>query len=643
MATRKKNPTSKPERPEMSLKKRNQAPSIDSSQENGDSLEQPKPNVAPIVIKSPLRDVVTYPYFEVFRRNSTNLIAKIGEANSHMIWALALYLEEPDLEALASEGLVDANNDKGIDFLYIDKDEKKLVIAQNFYAIKYRDTAPDSKASGLNQSIAWVFSGELDTIPEVLRDAIAEFRRANEANEVDTIELIYIHNLPNSPNVARELKTASDHMQNTVGELNNITFTYRELSAPAIQNFYASQESHIDVKDVVHCPAINYIEESGPTWRAVVTSVPGKWLHDLFAQHDQALFSANYRGFLGINKRRKINSAIKESAETSQPNFWVFNNGITLLTLDIKHIPLGKRKGIELNGVSVINGAQTTGSIGKVDTKHFALDNVRVLCRIIKCDDADTVSSIVKYNNTQNNITTWDQYSGDAEQVRLEAEFNELGHIYSRKRGFRTNNNLDQIGIEDVAQPLIAFKGRYGSANAGKNNIFERNPLYKLAFDNVKARHILLVYAFARAIDERRLLLKKAAGERKLIAMEEKHLKLLRHLRFKNFFLALIPRVLEPILGWKVDTDTIAFNPKAARADENSLADLVAVCVDVVSKILTFVSAQIKADDLYTMIQREGESKDEPLDKLADAINTQLYITETEAIFQRFISLVSES
>jgi hypothetical protein len=586
--------------------------------------------------------VTTYPYFETFRRNSTNLIAKIKEDNAHMVWAIGLYLEEPDLEALASEALVDTNNDKGIDFLYIDRDEKKLIVAQGYYASKPKDSAPDSKAAVLNQSVAWLFSGELDSVPESLRDAIAEFRRANAANEVDTIELLFVHNLSSSINVNRELKTAAKHLQSTVGDTNNITVIFRELSASSIQGLYASQESHIDVKGLIHCPAEGYIEQNGPNWKAVVTSVQGKWLHKLFAEYDEALFSANYRGFLGI-KRRKINSAIKGSAENAASDFWVYNNGITLLTLGIEHKVTGKDKGITLDGVSVINGAQTTGSIGKVDIANHNLENVKVLCRIIRCDDPEKVDSIVKYNNTQNNITTWDQYSGDPEQVRIEEEFNSLGHTYSRKRGFRTNNNLDQIGIEDVVQPLVAFKGRYGSANAGKNNIFERTPLYKLAFDNKKARHVLLVYCFARAIDERRLELKTMSNLRKLIPIEEQHLRLLRHLRFKNFFLALIPRILDTVVGWRIDSDTIAFNPKAAKAEENSLADLVAACLVVINKVLTFVSAQLKADDLYSLIQREGESKDEPLDKLADAINTQLYITDTEEIFKNFRALVSES
>ena len=49
--------------------------------------------------------------------SSTALIKSLGIGNAHLIWAMGLYMEEPDLEALASEGLTDGSNDKKIDFI----------------------------------------------------------------------------------------------------------------------------------------------------------------------------------------------------------------------------------------------------------------------------------------------------------------------------------------------------------------------------------------------------------------------------------------------------------------------------------------------------------------------------------------------
>jgi hypothetical protein len=72
--------------------------------------------------------------------------------------------------------------------------------------------------------------------------------------------------------------------------------------------------------------------------------VPGDWLHALYPKYEDSLFSANYRGFLGFGKRRKINTAIRTTAESSASDFWAYNNGITVQksagpTLSVRLLP----------------------------------------------------------------------------------------------------------------------------------------------------------------------------------------------------------------------------------------------------------------------------------------------------------------
>ena len=46
-----------------------------------------------------------------------------------LVWAMSLYLEEPDREALASEALTDGPDDKKIDFIQYDPDHRRVVRA----------------------------------------------------------------------------------------------------------------------------------------------------------------------------------------------------------------------------------------------------------------------------------------------------------------------------------------------------------------------------------------------------------------------------------------------------------------------------------------------------------------------------------
>ena len=570
-------------------------------------------------------------YETAFQANDS-LIKSLGEGNAYLIWALGLYLEEPDLEALASEALTDGPNDKKIDFFYLDKGNQRLIIAQGYYSSSQRDAAPANKASDLNTATAWLFSGDLSGIPIQLRPAIEAFRQAFNEGDIQFIELLYVHNLPESVNVTRELQTAADHLRSYGGNSQAVAVTGRELGRSRIEYLFTTQESHIAVKDDIQCPAVVSFTESGPSWRAYVLSVPGSWLHGLFSKYGESLFSANYRGFLGINRRKRINSGILQSAESKAADFWVFNNGITMLTLAVKN----EKSYTALGGISIINGAQTTGSLGSIDIQKYDLQDVRVLCRIIECTDEATINDIVRYNNTQNEIMTWDQYSNDPDQNRIKGEFDVLGYKYSQKRGFRLGS--EQIGVEEVAQPLVAFHGRFDDANSGKNRIFERRPLYQLAFSNRKARHILLVYTLSRAIDERRIELKNKSSNGSIISIEEKQLALMRNLRFKYFFISVIAKLLEVILSQKMDLDTIAFLPPVASSSSNSLVDLTAAWTPIVEAVVTYLATIVQAPDLARRI-----SEEHGLDNIVKQLEGLLYAGRASLRVEAFRGMVADA
>lgn len=568
-------------------------------------------------------------FIDAFRSKNAKLIAKVGEGNAFLVWVMGMYLDEADLEALASESLTDGTDDKKFDFIRFDRDLKRIVFCQGYYSNSQKDAAPANKASDLNTACAWLFSGDTNKVPEALKPIIEECRLGMKEGDVETIDLLYVHNRPESINVAKELQTVGQHVKKACGDQSQITVFAKELGIGEIENLFANTESHIQVRDDVECPVAPVMEEEGPNWKAAIVSVPGLWLSELYNRHGHALFSANYRGFLGINKRKKINSGIRSTAENSPANFWVFNNGVTVLTRAFS-VDGGKTK---LVGISVINGAQTTGSIGSVDFKKHDLSKLTVLCRIIQCSDAQTIRDIVKYNNTQNAITSWDQYSNDGDQFRLETEFLEIGHKYSRKRGYQSDGS--ELGIEQVGIPLLAFQGRFSEAIAGKNRLFDSDALYKSTFSHKKARHILLVYALALAIDERRLELKAKSVAGTIIDLESQQLRLMRYLRFKNFFIAVTARCLESVLSKKVDLDTVAFSPEAAK---KTCIELAAAWSPVVDALLSLVVTRVPPDKVGDLLAQEGI-----VESVAKDVNALAYAGRKQLPFEEFTKLVTPS
>src|SRR3954447_15102316 len=127
-----------------------------------------------------------------------------------------------------------------------------------------------------------------------------------------------------------------------------------------------------------------------------------------YDRHKNALFSANLRDFLGTRKvAGNVNNRIRKTAEDEPGMFFVLNNGITLVTK--KADPRDAE--LRIYGVSVVNGAQTTGAIHAVGADRAK--NVSVAARIIVVDDEKMIPLIVAGNNTQNSIVAWDQRSND--------------------------------------------------------------------------------------------------------------------------------------------------------------------------------------------------------------------------------------
>lgn len=461
-------------------------------------------------------------------------------SNAYMLWVLGLFLDEPDLDALAARSLTDGGNDKCLDFIEIDKTGQKIIVAQGYFSDKSGDKAPAKKASDLMIAVSWLAHGDENakSINDRVRTRSAECRAALESEEIEQIELLYIHNRPESLNSQEELNTCAVTAQRLFDKY-QIPVSCKELGLREIESLFRERSSQILVKDEVIVDGTHLGSQSTADWDAHIYTVKGSWLRDLFKQHDDRLFSANYRGFLGISKRKKINSAIKGTAEKQPSDFLVFNNGITLLSNEV----IQKKHKSILRGISIINGAQTTGSLGSVESS-VDLSKVIVMCRIVVCKNPQKIDEIVKYNNTQNKITTWDQYANDELQSVIRTQFSELGFNYSMKRGF---DSVDApIGIEKAAQPVLSFNGYYLDANRSKNSIFDRPEIYRRAFAGRPASHILLAYCLAKSIDDVKYSLETKATKTE---NESKQLALFNYLSFRHFLLACIGVSLPQFVG----------------------------------------------------------------------------------------------
>lgn len=180
----------------------------------------------------------------------------------------------------------------------------------------------------------------------------------------------------------------------------------------------------------------------------------GEW----WRENKNKLFAKNIRDFLGGSE---VNSEISKTIENEPELFCYFNNGITVLCKEIKKkgIKKDKKQGDFIaKGVSIVNGAQTIGSIGAIyenysDEEREKLENAEVFIRFIECENEQFGLRVTKATNTQNRVEVRDFVALDKEQERLRKEFKSLGRNYYYKRSADTfepdenNYSLEEASI----------------------------------------------------------------------------------------------------------------------------------------------------------------------------------------------------
>lgn len=520
-------------------------------------------------------------YINTFK-SEDKLIANYGEGNAFLVWVMGLYLDYSDLDELVDKSLTDQGDDKKIDFLHIEEERQKLYIVQGYYSKKEKEGALANKASDLNTAAAWLTTGDIKKLPVRLKEIVVDAREKIKNGDITNIELLYVHNCGETVSVQTELKTARDYFQTAMGEAINVT--YKEIGNETVSKLFREQNSNIKILDDVTCPFPPGFLEADGAWKSVILSVTGDWLRTIYYRYQEDLFSANYRGFLGLN-RKTINTGIKNTADKTPENFWAYNNGITILTnrMDVK------KSEVVLHGISIINGAQTTGSIGSLDLK-IDLRGVKIMTRIIECGDSDVVNNIVRYNNTQNKITSWDKFGNDSHQQELEREFKGLNHVYSSKRGFENRNSL--LSIENCIQPLVSFLGYYKESNKSKVSLFSSTKFYKEAFEHTNARHILFVCCLDKCVveirREKRNIVRSNNGS--VMEQDKRICNFFESMNSKQFMIAILAELLIKLFADLNDKSQICFTPEFSDGNKYDINALVVEIKPFIETVVGVIS-----------------------------------------------------
>ncbi len=476
------------------------------------------------------------------------------------VFATQLRFDLDDIKSLAAEAITGGGNDRKCDVLHIDREMGVVVIAQCYVARTKKPAAKANKAADLNTAVGWLLTTSIDALDDGLKGRAQELRDAIKANDIRQIHCWYVHNLPTSKNVREELDTVEGTVRSALAAFekgSQISVFAKEIGADELELLYTKAERTIIVTDSFEVTVPDILEHTQDNWSSISTIVPGEWLNSLYKDHETDLFSANLRGYLGSRSSDKnINNGIKRTAKDEPENFLVYNNGITSLVLDYSY---GKKtkKGIvlKITGISIVNGAQTTGSISSVS--GGITEDLLVSVRFVKAESENLIENIVKFNNSQNKLEAADFRSSDTIQDRLRSEFSTIPQ--AEYEGGRRGGASDAIKRSKhtlpsytVGQSLTAFHGDPVLAYSGKSEIWINDNYYRAVFtDRTSAKHVVLCYSLLEAINNRRLQLLKDQKEdaSSLTALDSSNLDFLSKKGAQFLLIYVVAQCLETIIG----------------------------------------------------------------------------------------------
>jgi hypothetical protein len=438
------------------------------------------------------------------------IFSQITKTMQFSLFGLQMHYVIEDIDSIAADSLIDGGDDKKIDLLWVDEDSKRVIIAQSYFAESEKSIAPD-KASDLNTAMSWALSVNINLVPDRIKPAILKLRSAIENQSIEIIEIWYIHNCHESSTVRISLEsvqTTSTALLRTISSATDIQIKTIEIGIETLDQWYKSTQSPILVIDTFEIEIPGGYSIQGDDWQGYSTAIKANWLFDRYHTYGTNLFSGNVRDYLGSSQRKgNINKGIQNSALTQPNNFWAYNNGITILVNNYEL--LDDESKIKIDGISIVNGAQTTGAIGHLNSRPN--DNTKIHARFIKSTNPQIIKDIVLYNNSQNVVFYSDFRSNDEYQEKLRTEFSTFsgGFLYNgARRGgaaerIQTHPNL--LAADTVVQLLYSFHFDPIVGYNQRGEIWQKDDHYKKIFtSNTHAQHIIFLYSLHKILLDKR-------------------------------------------------------------------------------------------------------------------------------------------
>ena len=200
----------------------------------------------------------------------------------------------------------------------------------------------------------------------------------------------------------------------------------------------------------------------------------------------KTFFEANVRDYQGHNS---VNSSIANTLEgEGNEDFWWLNNGVTILSTDIKVIT---NKSLQVVNPQIVNGLQTSREIYNYFSERSGRineDNRTILVRVIRPESEESRDNIIFSTNNQTSIPKSSLRVTDTIHLQIEMYFKNRGLYYDRRKNYYKNQKkkaIDIISVSFLAQCLISLVLRKPDfARARPSTLLTDEETYKYLYED---------------------------------------------------------------------------------------------------------------------------------------------------------------
>jgi hypothetical protein len=421
--------------------------------------------------------------------------------------AFAVYMETECTEVEAAQAVWDGSDDNGLDAVFHDVSDKRIIIVQS----KWIKTGSGEPAAA---DLAVFANGVKDLVEDAtdhfaarLQGRLVKIGQALSTPGV-TVTIVLI-----STGASSISKHGTHNLDRIIHELNGGGYADEDPMASNVVYGLIEVYSRLASKTsgeaiILESNIFDWSHIAAP-YSAYIGVIDGLQLKEWWTSHGKRLVAKNIRHSLGSTD---VNDQIRMTALEEPANFWYFNNGITLIADDVAKAPkaaASRAAGIfQFKGASIVNGAQTVSTLGRIDNDE-SLGKVRVPIRVIMLRDAPSNfgAEVTRTNNLQNRVEGRDFAAQDPQQARIQQEMGIEDVEYQFLRSdtfFSSDRSCDLVEVTTALACASADPGLAVQLKTGIGRFFadiNRAPYKTLFNPNLNGARAFNAVVVQRIID----------------------------------------------------------------------------------------------------------------------------------------------